>query len=151
MRNEGETVQEGEVEIKIERRYAIVQVTPEFLVALCKGNFIKRVFIEEHALPLDAEIVGTGIMNQGRQTHVFDASHGVVGILIKSASFEDVLPGLPIPILPAPRFKLIEEAPKGFESKCPACGELSLNSINEGPTMVKIECAKCGWTKYTRR
>lgn len=143
---EGETVKTDEKEIIIERRYAVLQASPEFLIALCIGTSIKRVFIEEHALPDDARIVGVGPMNPARQTHIFDASHGVVGIIIQSATFENVLPGAPIPILPPPKFKLIEEAPKGIEAKCPACGELALVDGNGDLEPVK-RCTKCDWTK----
>lgn len=137
--------QPGEVEIKIERRYSILQVSPELLIEICKGNLIKRFFVEDHALPEDARIVGVGVMNQSlRSTTVFDTSHGVVGILIESQTFEPVLPGAPIPILTPCAFKLIQEGPSVSEvdSKCPACGTsgaVGLRPINA----LQRKCETC--------
>lgn len=140
---------EGETnEVKITRRYAILQVTPEFLVALSVGTSIKTVYIKEHALPLDARIVGVGPMNPIRQTSVFDASHGLIGILVESETFEDIPPGLPLPILPPPNFKLLEEAPplSEIESKCPSCGASGAEGLKPaGANNVCRKCSNCGW------
>lgn len=141
---EGETA--NEKEIIIERRYCVLQVSPEFLIELAKGSNIKRVLIEENFLPDDARIVGVGPMNPARQTHIFDASHGVVGILIQSESYENVLPGAPIPILQPPKFKLIEEAPQGFEAKCPSCGKLTLIDARDFDGPKKL-CTNCNFQK----
>lgn len=148
---EAEKVNEGEQLVTFERRYAILQVTPEFLVSLCKGTTIQRVLVEENVIPPDSRVVGVGPIHAPRMTSVFDASHGIIGIVIESATFEDIPAGLPLPILQPPKFKLIAEIPKGIEQKCPACGELSLSLIDKTleQNKSKIECAKCGWMKYT--
>jgi len=147
---EGETVTTGEKEIVIERRYAVLQVTPEFLIELAKGSNIKRICVEEFFLPPDARIVGVGPMNPSRLNYMFDASSGVVGILVQSETFENVLPGAPIPILQPPKFKLIEEAPVGFEAKCPSCGKLTLidSTDSEGP---KKLCTHCNFQKRIKQ
>lgn len=137
-------LQPGEKEIVIERRYAILQVTPELLVEICKGQLIKRFFIEKHALPEDARIVGVGAMNSMRQVSVFDTSHQIIGIVVESASYEPVLPGMPLPILDPPSFRLIQEGPhiSEVDSKCPACGAIGPVGLRPINTL-QLKCETC--------
>lgn len=130
-----------ETEIKIERRYAILQVTPEFLVALCKDGNVKRIFVEKNMLPKDTRFVGVGSM---QPAFTFNPLAAVIGIIVESESFADVPLGSMLPILEPPTFKLIEEAPLGIEAKCPSCGALALQDC-VCCTPPKKRCLECSW------
>lgn len=130
---------EGE-DIVIERRYAILQVSPEYLVTLCK--FHGEVNCLENGLPEDARMVSVGVYQT--KTFQFDIVSGMVGIIIESASFEDVPPGVPLPVLSPPKlsFRRKNISTEEIDAKCPACGAFKLEGFFKS-----IRCTACQWEK----
>lgn len=98
-------------------RYAILPVSFDWIVMMCKGHTPETHFtitIDNHGLPDDAMAVGmterynlvgdVALDALGRPT--------VVGLVVESRYFEDVPYGVPYPVLEAPVFtKHWHEAP----------------------------------------
>ena len=88
-------------------RHAILQVSLEFIVTACKvddPNLFFTVRVKEDGLPKDAELVG--IVNPVLGHSLGYQSHwNTIGLVVASASFEDIPYGQPLPILPPPIFE----------------------------------------------
>lgn len=131
-----------------ERRYGILQVSPEFLIEMSKhrDKSAKNFFVEENPLPDDARMVACDVANV-QMNSLFDIKRGVVSILIESSTFQPVPLGEPIPYLLPPRFKYFLADPKPPAPdpllKCPSCGaENGLKPFHE-----HLLCSECGWAK----
>lgn len=79
------------------RRLAVVRVTAEMMVDLCKEGPARFARIVAHPLPADAEFVRAG--------------HDVTGelkIVVSSASFPEVPEGGAVPELPPTMFEVVQ-------------------------------------------
>lgn len=140
----------AETEIVSERRYAVLQITPEFFVEMCKRKGVKQIFeVTENAVPDDARFVGIGPLNSivNNPRSVFDISHAVLGILIESPSFPPVRANEPCTILAPPMFRLIRDEQEETEVKlkCPACGGEAVDDLTAG-----VRSCACGWSRRLR-
>lgn len=82
------------------RRYrrAIVEVSPEILLALCKMTEFTTVRVSENPLPEDAQAVGAD----------YDVQRDVWRLGVESDSFPEVEWGEMLPVLPPPVWTRIE-------------------------------------------
>jgi hypothetical protein len=80
-------------------KYAILQVSPEFLVEFCKGSSTPQwVIVTKHPLPHDARFVRAGHDDTGE-----------LFLVIESETFDDIPPGERLPSLPVPQFTAVRE------------------------------------------
>jgi hypothetical protein len=81
-------------------RRAILEVSGELLVALCKHEPPGEHFtitVSANALPDDARMVGwAGDVANTRYLHL-----SCIGIMVESAAFDDIPDDQPLPVLPA--------------------------------------------------
>ena len=78
---------------------AIIEVTPAFLIEMCKADSNPRyVRVVENALPDDAHCVGG----------YYDSIRDVIQLAVQSEVFADVPDPVKSPVLPSPVFKIVE-------------------------------------------
>lgn len=99
------------------RRLAILQVTPEALMALCRPG--KRVFeIIGNAIPVDATIYNIG-KSDGWE---FNSGNGCIQLLLHSETFPETPHGQLLPVLECPVLKTIQRTPFNGGFICLECG-----------------------------
>lgn len=81
-----------------DRRLAILNVSPEYLIALCKSG-TRHFQVIQNALPDDVDTV-VGAVD-------YDIGRHMIRILVRSAAFEEVPESGRIPELPPPVFETI--------------------------------------------
>jgi hypothetical protein len=143
-----------------ERRYKILQVSPEFLVSLTKYDKPVTFEVFENALPQDAKLVG---VSPSSPAFYFEGSRYVVALVVESESFEPVPVGVPLPFLNPPSFRVLkaEEVIDKIKEKlrCPKCGQETVETLDVTPMGVayrefQLVCMNpdnCGWVKTEKR
>ena len=89
-----------------ERRWVVLQVTPEFLVEMCKWTSVQQFYVNGNALPQDAHMVGAA---EHRNSTHWSGERGMFMIIIESELFEPVPFGEMLPILNPPTFQRVEQ------------------------------------------
>lgn len=99
-------------------RRAILELSPEILIALCKMTEPTTVCVTEHALPADAVCVGAD----------YDAARDVWRLGVESAEFAEVEHGQMLPLLPPPVWTRIEVATDLYDLQPPSVAVPELRS-----------------------
>lgn len=118
------------------RRLAILQVSPESFVEICKAG--RRSFsVKNNPVPNDARIVGVGPEGSGNKLFAYNTETACVNIILESESFAHVPEGFAIPYLPCPVL-MVE-----MDASMPVCFECGSAMVPDGPT---FKCSNCGST-----
>jgi hypothetical protein len=123
-----------------ERRLAILLVTPELFIELCKPGK-HELEVAQHPLPKDARFVGADVM---RQSVDFDAGTACVRIIFESDELRPVPVGHKIPEWPGISFASKTTAAEALPA-CPKC-ERPMPYFEEYSSAEQMiyRCVDCG-------